>query len=120
MTRIFILLMILSVTLNAQAQSTLSGELAYVHKRINDPTSETGINIYPTVVSSELNIEVADKLAGGKVTVSVFNAVGEIVLESVLGLGLNKIYVSELEKGAYVAVVRENGVYTSKSDFEVK
>ena len=85
----------------------------------NDPVSESGVEIYPNVVNEELNIDVDEQLANGRVTVSVFNSVGEIVLEETLGLGLNKLDVTGLTNGSYVAVVRQNDVYKSKSDFEV-
>jgi hypothetical protein len=51
--------------------------------------------------------------------VSIFNSLGEIIIEEKLGLGLNKIDTSNLEKGNYVAVVRENDEYKNKSSFEV-
>ncbi|MGB0918452.1 MAG: T9SS type A sorting domain-containing protein [Flavobacteriales bacterium] len=85
----------------------------------NDPISETGVEIYPTIVNTELNIEIDEQLATGKVTVSVFNSIGEIVLEETLDLGLNKLDTSHLENGAYVAVVRQNFEYKSKQSFEV-
>lgn len=85
-----------------------------------DPNSEKAVVIYSEIKTNMLSIEVDDQLAGSSVTVSVFNSVGEIVLESTLGLGLNKISVLGFAQGEYVAVVRENGVYTSKSSFEVK
>lgn len=85
----------------------------------NDPNTETGVEIYPIEVSGELNIDVGDQLANTKVTVSVFNSTGEIVIESTLGLGLNKLDTSELKAGSYTAVVRENEEYKSKQVFEV-
>lgn len=85
-----------------------------------DPNSEKAVVIYSEIKTNMLSIEVDDQLAGSSVTVSIFNSVGEIVLESTLGLGLNKISVLGFAQGEYVAVVRENGVYTGKSSFEVK
>ena len=85
----------------------------------NDTITESGVEIYPTKVNDELNINVDNQLANTKVTVSVFNSTGVIVIESTLGLGLNKLDTSELEAGAYVAVVRENEEYKSKQAFEV-
>jgi len=108
MKRIFGILIISLVAVSSQANST-----------VNNSISVAGIEIYPTNDSNELNIEVDKKLANGTVTVSVFNSIGEIVLEETLGFGLNTLDVANLGKGAYVAVVRENGVYKSKSDFEV-
>ena len=84
-----------------------------------EPISTAGVEIYPTVVNSELNIEVDDHIADGTVTVSVFNSVGEIVIEKSLDRGLNKLDTSELANGSYVAVVRQNGEYKSKQTFEV-
>jgi hypothetical protein len=108
MTRIFAIFIIMLATFSSQANIIL-----------NDPTTETGVKIYPAVVNSELNIDVDDKLANGAVTVSIFNSLGEIVIEENLDLGLNKIDTSNLEKGNYVAVVRENDEYKNKSSFEV-
>ncbi|MFT4594592.1 MAG: hypothetical protein ACI9UR_002404 [Bacteroidia bacterium] len=104
MRRIFGVLMILAVSTTAFGFG---------------PASETGVEIYPTVVSSELNIDVDDKLINGKVTISVFNSFGEIMIEENLGLGLNKLDTSKLDKGSYVAVVRQNGEYKNKQAFEV-
>ncbi len=84
-----------------------------------DPTSEVGIEIARDVKNNYLDIEVDDRLSGTKVTVSVFSSIGEIVLKTTLGLGLNKINVQDLIKGEYVAVVRENGEYASKQSFLV-
>jgi len=108
MTRIFAILIITLATFSSQANTGF-----------NDPNSEVGIEFYTSTVSGELNIEVDDKLANQVVTVSVFNSVGEVVLEETLGLGLNKVDTSKLTKGNCVAVVRENGEYKSKSKFEV-
>lgn len=85
----------------------------------NDPTSEAGIEIAPSVENNCLDIEVDDQLSGATVTVSVFSSMGEIVLETTLGLGLNKVNVQELKKGEYVAVVREDVEYASKQSFVV-
>ena len=85
----------------------------------NDPITESDVEIYLADVNDELNINVGDKLANTKVTVSVFDSTGVIVIESSLGLGLNKIDTSKLEAGDYVAVVRENEQYKSKQAFEV-
>ena len=108
MTRIFTIFIITLATFSSQANTIL-----------NEPTTETGVEIYHALVNSELNIDVDDKLANGAVTVSIFNSLGEIVIEENLGLGLNKIDTSNLDKGNYVAVVRENDKYKSKSSFEV-
>lgn len=108
MTRIFGILIISLIAISSQANTYF-----------NDPKSEVGVEIYPTTVSSELNIHVDDQLAETTVTVSVFNSIGEIVLKETLGLGLNKVDVSTLPRGNYVAVVRENDEYKSKSNFEV-
>jgi hypothetical protein len=108
MKRVFGILVISLVAVGSQANITA-----------NDPTSEAGIEIAPAVQNDYLDIEVDEQLAGTTVTVSVFNSMGEIVLESNLGLGLNKINVQNLAKGDYVAVVRENGEYTSKQSFVV-
>ena len=108
MTRIFAILMISLVTINSQANTYF-----------NDPISENGIEFYAITTPGELNIEVDEELDNQVVTVSVFNSVGEIVLEKTLGLGLNKIDVQKLAKGNYIAVVRENDKYKSKSSFEV-
>ena len=86
---------------------------------VNDPTSGTKVEIAPKVENNHLSIEVDETLAGARMTVSVFNTMGEIVVEATLGLGLNKIDVQGLNKGDYVAVVRKNGEYTSKSSFIV-
>lgn len=93
---------------------------SHANTTFGDPNSDKSVVIYSEIKTNMLSIEVNDALAGSSVTVSVFNSVGEIVLENTLGLGLNKISVDGLAKGEYVAVVRENGVYTSKSSFEVK
>jgi hypothetical protein len=119
MRRIFGTLMIIGIAIGSQAQGIGNDELAYVKTAMGDPNSSTGIEIYPTVVNNELNIEIDDRLADGKVTVSIFNSVGEIVMEETLDTGLNKLNVAKLAKGNYVAVVRENDVYKSKSNFEV-
>ena len=108
MKRIFGVLMISLVAVGSQAFNTE-----------NDPTSEAGIEIAPAVENNFLDIEVDEELSGAKVTVSVFSSMGEIVLESTLGLGLNKINVQNLKEGEYIAVVRENGAYTSKQSFVV-
>lgn len=86
----------------------------------NDPTSENKVEISPRVENNYLSIDVDDELSGVSVTVSVFNSIGEIVLETTLGLGVNKIDVQGLPNGDYVAVVRENGDYASKSSFVVE
>lgn len=86
----------------------------------NDPTSENKVEISPRVENNYLSIDVDDELSGASVTVSVFNSIGEIVLETTLGLGVNKIDVQGLPNGDYVAVVRENGDYASKSSFVVE
>lgn len=99
----------LSITLTAGFANGLVHAVAY----------SSDIEIYPSAVSGLLNIDVDENLANGVVTVSIFNSIGEIVLEEVLGLGLNKVDVSSLAKGSYVAVVRENEKYKSKSSFEV-
>lgn len=109
MKRIFSILIFSFSFLGSQANSVIS-----------DPNAEKAVIIYSEIETNMLSIEVDDQLAGNSVTVSVFNSIGEIVLENTLGLGLNKISVAGLNKGEYVAVVRENGVYTSKSSFEVK
>jgi DNA-binding beta-propeller fold protein YncE len=108
MNRIFGILMIMIVAVGS-----------YANSRLNDPTSEAGIEIAPSVKNNYLDIDVDDKLAGTTVSVSVFSSVGEIVLEMNLGLGLNKINVQDLPKGEYVAGVRENGEYSSKQSFVV-
>jgi hypothetical protein len=108
MIRIFAIFIITLATFSSQANTSF-----------NDPTTETGVEIYPAVVSSELNIDIDDTLANGTVTLSIFNSLGEIIIEEKLGLGLNKIDTSNLEKGNYVAVVRENDEYKNKSSFEV-
>jgi hypothetical protein len=108
MIRIFAIFIITLATFSSQANTSF-----------NDPTTKTGVEIYPAVVSSELNIDIDDTLANGTVTVSIFNSLGEIVIEENLDLGLNKIDTSNLEKGNYVAVVRENDEYKNKSSFEV-
>ena len=108
MKRIFAIIMISLTTIGIQASNTK-----------NDPTSEAKIEIAPVVENNYLSIEVDEQLSGTKVTVSVFSATGEIVLESTLGLGLNKIDVEKLQTGNYVAVVRENGEYASKQSFVV-
>lgn len=92
---------------------------SYANHPFSAPAPDADIEIYPSVVSSELNINVDENLANGTVTVSIFNAVGEIVLEETLGLGLNKLDVTKLSKGNYVAVVRANDTYKSKSSFDV-
>jgi hypothetical protein len=120
MTRIFGVLMIIGCAFTSQAQSSGRHELAYAKTSINDPKADNGVSIYPTVVTTELNIAIDAKLAGGSVVVSVFNNMGEIVLENVLGIGLNKVDASVLPKGNYVAVVRQNDDFRSKSNFEVK
>ena len=111
--------MIMVVAIGSQAQGMKNDDLVYAKTELRASNSNSGIEIYPTVVNSELNIEIDDKLANGKVTVSIFNSVGEIVMEEILGLGLNKLNVEKFAKGDYTAVVRENDVYKSKSDFEV-
>lgn len=67
----------------------------------------------------QLQIDIPDEMAGGSITVSIFNKVGEIVMDGVLGLGLNQVEVDGLEKGKYVAVVRMNDEYKSKTEFYV-
>ncbi|MBI1288823.1 MAG: hypothetical protein GC178_14745 [Flavobacteriales bacterium] len=109
MKQFFGILMISSVAFGSHANNV-----------IGEPNSEKSVIIYSEVKTNMLSIQVDDQLAGTSVTVSIFNSIGEIVLENTLGLGLNKISVAGLEKGEYIAVVRENGVYTSKSSFEVK
>ncbi|MCB0756660.1 MAG: hypothetical protein H6601_04010 [Flavobacteriales bacterium] len=108
MRNIFSLLVLLLMTIQSQAVV------------LNDPTSEPAIEIASTIENNYLKIDVGNNLAGSVMTLSVFNSLGEVVLENTLGLGLNKISVAGFAKGEYVAVVRENGVYTSKSSFEVK
>lgn len=108
MRRVFGILMVLLMSVAGQA-NTFS----------NDPTSETKVEIAPKVENNFLSIEVDEELVGTKMTVSVFNSMGEIVLESTLGLGLNKVDVKALQKGEYVAVVRKNDQYASKSSFVV-
>lgn len=118
--RIFAVVIMIAGAFSTQAQTTIVQELAYVKTGINDPKVDDGVNIYPTIVTKELNIAIDDKLAGGSISVSVFNNLGEIVLESVLGIGLNKIDASTLPKGNYIAVVRKNDEFQDKSNFEVK
>ena len=108
MKRVFGVLMISIMSVTVQAK-TFS----------NDPTSEPKVEIAPKVENNFLSIEVDEELVGTKMTVSVFNSMGEIVLESTLGLGLNKVDVQTLQKGEYVAVVRKNDQYESKSSFVV-
>ena len=93
--------------------------VSMVNATVNDPTSGTKVEIAPKVENNLLSIEVDETLSGASMTVSVFNTMGEIVVETTLGLGLNKIDVQGLKKGEYVAVVRKNGEYTSKSSFIV-
>lgn len=107
MKRVFGILMISLVAVGSQANPN------------TDPGSNAGIEIAQKIENNHLDIEVDDALAGAKVTVSVFNSTGEIVLETSLNLGLNKVDVQELKQGDYVAVVRENGEYTSKQSFKV-
>jgi hypothetical protein len=109
MNRFFSVLILAFAVFGTQANSVFG-----------DPKTEKSVVIYSESKTNMLSIEVDDQLAGSSVTVSIFNSVGEIVLENTLGLGLNKISVDGLSQGEYVAVVRENGVYTSKSSFEVK
>lgn len=85
----------------------------------NRPVSNAGIEISASVENDLLKIEVAEELSDATVTVSVFSEIGEIVLEKTLNLGVNNVDVEDLEKGEYVAVVRENGEYMSKSSFSV-
>lgn len=106
MKRFLSILTITLVTVAGQANNSSS-----------DPNSEVKVEILPSVENHYLSIEVNDALAGSSVTVSVFSSLGEIVLESTLGLGLNKIDVQNLAKGEYTAVVRENGEYTNKQSF---
>ena len=119
MRRIFGTMMIIAVGVGSQAQEMRYDDLAYLKTESVDPNSNSGIEIYPTVVNKELNIEIGDNLANGKVTVSIFNSIGEIVMEETLGLGLNKLNVDLLPNGSYVAVVRQNDVYKSKSNIEI-
>ena len=107
MKRVFGILMISLVAVGSQANNE------------TDPGSNAGIEIAQEIENNQLDIAVDDALAGDIVTVSVFNSIGEVVLETSLGLGLNKIDVQNLKKGDYVAVVRENGEYTSKQSFKV-
>ncbi|MBP9151424.1 MAG: T9SS type A sorting domain-containing protein [Flavobacteriales bacterium] len=108
MKRFFGILMILVVATGTHANNL-----------VNDSNSEPKVEIATRVENNFLSIEVADELVGTNMTVSVFNSMGEIVLEETLGLGLNKINVQTLAKGDYVAVVRENDQYASKSAFVV-
>lgn len=102
MRRIFGLLLMLAISFNSTA---------------NDPTNDKSVEITPNSQTQILTIEVDEELTGTAVTVSVFNSIGEIVLETALGLGENRIDLTNLKEGKYVAVVRENGVYSSKSSF---
>lgn len=108
MKRVFGILMISLVALGSQAKN-----------KVNDPTSKASVVIATDVENNYLNIEVEDELTGAKITVSVFSSMGEIVLETTLGPGLNKVNVQDLKKGEYTAVVRKNGEYTSKRSFVV-
>jgi len=108
MRRVFGILMVSLMSVAVQANTLF-----------NDPTSETKVEIAPKVENNFLSIEVDEELVGTKMTVSVFNSMGEIVLESTLGLGLNKVDVKALQKRDYVAVVRKNDQYASKSSFVV-
>ena len=108
MKYIFGILMVFLLSIENQAKS--------IH---NDPTGNAGIEIAPNVENNYLAIEVEQELSETVVTVSVFSSLGEIVLETVLRSGLNKINVQNLKAGEYVAVVRENGEYTSKRSFTV-
>lgn len=105
-------LIILSVTFSALSAHSMEATF--------DPNSDKSVVIYPEIQTNMLSIEVDEALSGSSITVSIFSGLGEVVLETELGLGLNKINVADLKQGEYVAVVRENGVYTSKSSFEVK
>lgn len=102
MRRIFGLLLMLAISFTSTA---------------NDPTNDKSVEITPNPQTLVLTIEVNEELTGTAVTVSVFNSVGEIVLETALGLGENRLDLTNLKDGEYVAVVRENGVYSSKSSF---
>lgn len=117
---IFAALLTTIVAFSNQAESATIKEWATTTTYESDPTIDNGVSIYPSIVTSVLNIEIDDRLAGGSITVSVFNSLGEIVLENVLGLGLNKIDASTLPKGNYVAVVRQNDAFQNKSNFEVR
>lgn len=88
-------------------------------ENLNDPTTEAGIEIAPTVENNYLDIEVDEEFSGASFTVSVFSSLGEIVYQGQLGIGLNKIDVTKMEKGQYTAVVRKDGEYTSKQSFTV-
>lgn len=107
MKRFFGILMIGLITVGSQAHTS------------NDPNNPEKIEISEAVKNNQLDIVVNEDLAGTNVTVSVFSSMGEIVLESTLGLGLNKLDVEQLEQGEYTAVVRENGEYASKQTFVV-
>jgi hypothetical protein len=119
-TRIFAVIVMSVFAFSNEAQSAMTQTLGAARTYNTDPNTDNGVNIYPLVVTSVLNIEIDDRLAGGSITVSVFNSMGEIVLENVLGLGLNKIDASVLPKGNYVAVIRQNDTFQTKSNFEVK
>lgn len=98
---------------------TLFGLNSYAIKTVSGLNSGPSVEIASAVENNYLNIEVDDEFSGASFTVSVFSSLGKIVSESQLGLGLNKIDVSNLDEGEYIAVVRKNGEYTNKRKFYV-
>jgi len=119
MKRIFGILMISSVAVGIRAQTVRPGQLAYMDNALGHPRPEVAIDIYPTVVEDVLNIDISESPAG-RVTVSIFNSVGRIVIGQLLHKGANEVDARSLTEGEYVAVVREGGVYRSKLRFEVR
>lgn len=68
--------------------------------------------------AEELLVDVSSD-ADGKVTLSVFSELGEIVVAENLHAGVNKVKVRHLRPGQYVAVVRHNDEFRQKQEFKV-
>ena len=66
---------------------------------LNEKASLKDISIYPNPASDLINI---DNVENQDLNVSVYNIIGDLVLERSIGIGTNKINIALLSKGIYI------------------
>ena len=119
MKRLLGTLIISLIVVGSQAQTEYSDYLAYENDTETNLKLSVKTNINNTLVDDILEIDIAETFSG-RITVSIFNSIGEIVIEQMLRNGTNKVDVNTLLTGEYIAVVREDDIYKQKVSFEVK
>jgi len=119
MKHVFCIIIVLSSAASIRAHIAEKERAVCVNSAPDHPVTEVGINIYPTIVEDILHIDISDEHVG-RITVSIFNSVGRIVIGQLLRKGSNEVDANSLAEGEYVAVVRVGGVYRSKLRFEVR